>query len=211
MLGYDWLEVVLGIMQIETRKQIANLTSNILNPFLVGLIVILLLSFESTSSILDALKWSLILIAVGILPVFLVIVYLVQTGGLDSIFTNAREERTKLYLLTGVCVIVSGVILLQFGAPLILVATFIAALILILVFISINLWWKISVHTAVIAALVTILVILYGPIAAVSAVLLPLIAWARIKLRHHSLAQVTTGALLATLIVVVVFSFLGLV
>jgi len=211
MLGYDWLEVVLGIMQIETRKQIANLTSNILNPFLVGLIVILLLSFESTSSILDALKWSLILIAVGILPVFLVIVYLVQTGGLDSIFTNAREERTKLYLLTGVCVIVSGVILLQFGAPLILVATFIAALILILVFISINLWWKISVHTAFIAALVTILVILYGPIAAVSAVLLPLIAWARIKLRHHSLAQVTTGALLATLIVVVVFSFLGLV
>ncbi len=198
-------------MQIETRKQIANLTSNILNPFLMGLVVILLLSFESTSSILDALKWSLILTAVGILPVLLVIIYLVQTGGLDSIFTNAREERTKLYLLTGVCVIVSGIILLHFGAPLMLVATFIAALIEILVFISINLWWKISVHTAFIAALVTILVILYGPIAAVSAVLLPLIAWARIKLRHHSLAQVTTGALLASLIVVMVFYFFGLV
>ncbi len=198
-------------MQIETRKQIANLTSNILNPFLVGLVVILLLSFESTSSILDALKWSLILTAVGILPVLLVIIYLVQTGGLDSIFTHAREERTKLYLLAGICIIVSGIILLQFGAPLMLVAAFITALIEILVFISINLWWKISVHTAFIAALVTILVILYGPIAAVSAVLLPLIAWARIKLRHHSLAQVTTGALLATLIVIMVFYFFGLV
>ena len=198
-------------MQIETRKQIANLTSNILNPFLVGLVVILLLSFESTSSILDALKWSLILTAVGILPVFLVIIYLVQTGGLDSIFTHAREERTKLYLLAGICIIVSGIILLQFGAPLMLVAAFITALIEILVFISINLWWKISVHTAFVAALVTILVILYGPIAAVSAVLLPLIAWARIKLRHHSLAQVTIGALLASLIVVMVFYFFGLV
>ena len=141
----------------------------------------------------------------------LVIIYLVQTGGLDSIFTHAREQRTKLYFLTGVCVIVSGIILLQFGAPLMLVASFITALTEILVFLSINLWWKISLHTAFIAALVTILVILYGPIAAVSAVLLPLIAWARIKLRHHSLAQVTTGALLASLIVVMVFYFFGLV
>ena len=174
------------------------------------LVLILWLSFESTSSTADALKWSLILLAVGILPVFLVIFYLVQTGGLDSIFTHVREQRTKLYLLTGVCVIVSGIILLHFSAPLILVAAFIAALIEILLFISINLWWKISVHTAFIAALVTILVFLYGPIAAISAMLLPLIGWARIKLKHHSLAQVTTGALLSSLIIVVVFNFFGM-
>ncbi|MCK4368937.1 MAG: hypothetical protein KAV68_04645, partial [Dehalococcoidales bacterium] len=84
-------------MQIETRKRIANLTSHILNPFAVSLVVILLLSFESASSIADALKWSLILIAVSILPVFSVMVYLASSGRLDSIFTSVRGQRTKVY------------------------------------------------------------------------------------------------------------------
>jgi membrane-associated phospholipid phosphatase len=47
--------------------------------------------------------------------------------------------------------------------------------------------------------------------AAVAVVLVPLIAWSRIELKHHSLAQVAVGALLATSIVVVVFYLFGLV
>ena len=198
-------------MQIEMRKRIANLTSNILNPFLVSLVIILLLSFESTPSIVDALKWSLILIVVSILPVFSVTTYLVRNQRLDDLFIGVRKQRTKIYLLATVCAIVGCIILPYLGAPLMLVATFVAGLSAIVIFMCINLLWKISLHTALIAALVTVLLILYGSIAAVTAVLLPLIAWARIELEHHSLAQVTTGALLAALIVVVVFYLFGLV
>ncbi len=198
-------------MQIEVRKRVANLTSNILNPFLVSLAVILLLSFESTSGTLDALKWSLILIAVSILPVFSVVVYLVRRGRLDGVFTSARGQRTKLYWLAGVCASVGCVILVCCEAPLILVATFVAGLSAVVIFMGINLLWKISLHTAFITASVTVSVILYGWIAAVAVVLIPLMSWARIELKHHSLAQVATGALLAALIVVVVFYLFGLV
>ncbi len=198
-------------MQIEMRKRIANLTSNILNPFLVSLVIILLLSFESTSSTLDALKWSLILIAVSILPVFLVIIYLVRSERLDGIFTSVRGQRTKIYWLAGACTGVGCVILLYFGAPPILVATFVAGLSVVVIFMCINLSWKISVHTAFIAASVTVLVILYGWIAAVTVLLIPLMSWTRIELKQHSLAQVATGALLAALIVVKVFYLFDLV
>ena len=198
-------------MQIEVRKRIANLTSNILNPFVVSLAVILLLSFESTSSTLDALKWSLILIAVSILPVFSVVVYLVRRGRLDGVFTSVRGQRTKLYWLAGACAGVGCVILVYCEAPLILLATFVAGLSAVVIFMGINLLWKISLHTAFITATVTVLVILYGWIAAVAVVLIPLMSWARIELKHHSLAQVATGALLAALIVVVVFYLFGLV
>jgi len=193
------------------RRQIANLTSNILNPFLVSLVVILLLSFESTSSISDAIKWSLILIAVSILPVFLIIVYLVHNQKLEGIFVSPRRQRNKIYLLASVCAVVSCIILLYLGAPLVLVATFVAGLSAILIFTCINLLWKISLHTAFIAASVTVLIILYGSIGTVTAALLPPIAWARIELEHHSLAQVATGAILAALIVVVVFYLFGLI
>ena len=193
------------------RKRIANLTSNILNPFLVSLVVVLLLSFGSTSSTLDALKWSFILIAVSILPVFSVILYLARHGRLESIFTSIRSERTKVYLVASVCAGAGCVILHYLGAPLLLIATSAAGLLAVFLFMGINLWWKISLHAAFVAASVTALVILYGSMAAITVVLLPLIAWARIELEHHSPAQVTIGALLATSIVVVVFYLFGLV
>ena len=193
------------------RERIANLTSNLLNPFLVSLIIILLLSFEATSSILDALKWSLILIALSILPVYALIIYLVRSKRVESLFIHVRKQRTKVYLLAGVCVGLGYTILHYLGAPPMLMATSAAGLSVIVVFVCINLVWKISIHTAFIAALVAILIILYGWIAAVTVLVVPLIAWARIELAHHSLAQVVTGALLAVLIVVAVFYSFGLV
>lgn len=193
------------------RKQIANLTSNILNPFLVSFGVIILLSFESTSSVSDAIKWSLILIAFSILPVFAIIIYLVHSERLEGIFINVRRQRNLIYLLAGACLAVGYIILLYLGAPIILVAAFVAGLSAILVFMSINLLWKISIHTAFAAASVTVLTILYGSTGALTVMLVPPVAWARIELEHHSIAQVAAGALLAALIVVVVFHFFGLI
>ncbi len=193
------------------RERIANLTSNILNPFLVSLVLILLLSFKSTSSTLDAVKWSLISIAFSILPVFSVIIYLVRKQKLESLFIITRGQRTKIYLLAGVCAGVGCIILPYLEAPPTLRATFVAGLSGIVVFMCVNLLWKISLHTALVTASVTVLIILYGSIAAAIVVLVPLIVWSRIELKHHSLAQVAAGALLAASIVVVVFYLFGLV
>lgn len=193
------------------KKQIANLTSNILNPFLVSFAVILFLSFESTSSTADAIKWSLILVAVSVLPVFSVIVYLVHTRKLEGIFVSPRKQRNKIYFLAGVCAVVGCIIILYLGAPLVLVATFVAGLSAILIFMCINFLWKISLHTAFIAASVTVMIVSYGASGAVTAVLLPPIVWARVELEYHSITQAVAGALLAALVIAVVFYLFGLI
>lgn len=187
------------------RRRIADLTSNILSPFSVSLVIIVLLSFTAVSSLLDALKWMLISLALSILPVLLVILYLVRNGKLEAVFINIREQRTRIYLLAGSCAIVSYVILSYLRAPPALVAAFTAGLATVVIFTTINLWWKVSIHTAFVASAVTLLVMLYGWKAAGTVALVPLMAWARVESEHHSLAQATTGALLAALIVVVVF------
>ena len=187
-------------------KRIANLTSNILSPFLVSFVVILLLSFEASLreglGVLDALKWALIVVVVAILPVFLVTIYLVRNKRIDSLFIGVRKQRTKIYLLASVCAVVGNVIFIYFEAPLALVATFIAGLSAVVIFMGVNLWWKISIHTALVAASATILVMLYGWLAVATVALVAITAWARVELKYHSLAQVTAGALLATLIAV---------
>lgn len=187
------------------RTRIANLTSNILNPFWLSLAIILLLSFVSTSDTRDALKWALIAVVFSVLPVFLAIMYLVHKGSLDAVFTDIRRQRTKVYLLAGLSAIVSCIILALLRAPSILVSAFATGLLTIVIFLCINLWWKISLHTALVAASVTVLVMLYGWVATAAVALVPLTAWSRVELKRHSLAQAAIGAILATLIVVLVF------
>jgi len=197
-------------MQTGWKRRTARLTSNIVNPFLISLLMIILLSLTSTSSTFDAFKWILISVVLSILPVLTVIVYLVHNHRLEGIFIKARKQRNKIYLLASACAAVSCVVLYYLGAPRVLVASFVTALSAIVIFMCINLWWKISVHTAFVTASVTVLIILFGSLGAITAALLPPIAWSRIELEHHSPAQVASGALLAALIVVVVFYLFGI-
>ena len=90
-------------------------------------------------------------------------------------------------------------------------ATFTAGLAAIVIFMVINLFWKISLHTAFVAAAATLLIIVYNPVGAWTLVLVPLVAWARIEMKLHSPAQVTSGALLAAAIALIVFWCFGLI
>ncbi len=193
------------------KRRFAHLTSTILNPFIVSLAVVVFLSFQSTSSVGDGLKWSLLLIGFTVLPIFLVILYLVHKDKIDGIFIKVRQQRHQIYLIAIMCTVACCVILFSLNAPLVLVATMVAALSAILIFMLINFTWKISLHTAFAAGSVTVLVITYGATGALAAVLVPPIAWSRIELKYHSLTQTVAGALLSALIVFVVFHFFGLI
>src|SRR4030042_1329163 len=185
------------------RQRIANLTSKVLNPFLLCLALIVLFSFKSAASTSEAIKWALISTGLGILPVFLVIIYLLRQGKLDDFFIAAREQRTRVYVIGCLSAAAGCITLAVLGAPDILVAGFITGVSTAFIFAFINLWWKISLHTAIVAASATILVMMYGWVAAGTVALVLLTAWSRIELECHSLTQTVSGALLATLLVFV--------
>jgi hypothetical protein len=195
---------------LVNRKRTARIISDILNPFLVGLGALFLISFSSVSSPLSALKWVLVSAALSLLPVFLFIIYLVRAGRLDGIFTEVRRQRTRIYLMAIGCATVGYIVLVLLRAPSVLLASFMAGLVGVIVFMLINLRWKISLHTAFSAAVATVLVVLYGWVAVVGVGLVALVAWAKLETGSHTLAQVVAGALLAVLIVVIVFYPFGL-
>ena len=193
------------------KQQLARYTSAVLNPIILSPAFVVLLSFQSTSSTSDGLKWSLLLVGVTVLPISLVIFCLVHKDKLEGFFIKVRQQRNQIYLLASLCTVACCVILFSLQAPLVLFATTVSALSAMLVFMLINLTWKISLHTAFAAGSVTILILLYGTTGAFSAVLVPPIAWSRIELKYHSLGQTVAGALLSALIVIVVFHFFGLI
>ncbi len=193
------------------RKRIARVTSNILHPVVTGIALIIIVSFASAASVFDAVKWALIVIALSILPLFLALIYLVRSKKVDSYSANIRTQRTRLYILAAALSGVGSIIFHFLAAPLELTALFIAGFMSIVIFLLINLRWKLSNHTASIAALAMVAIILYGFWMVPIVVLIPLVVWARAELGSHSLAQGIAGAILTTSIIVLVFYLFGII
>jgi hypothetical protein len=193
------------------RETLAKLTTNTINPFLMSFIVIVLLAFRGAASTGEALKWAVIALAFSVLPVLATIYYLVRRKKLDGFYANPRRQRTGLYLLASVLAAAGYVTLWRLGAPVLLVAIFAAGLASIVVFSVVNLFWKISLHTAFMTGAASVLIIVYGAAAAWTVLLIPLVTWARITLKQHTPLQAGLGAILAAGIVTGVFGGYGLI
>jgi hypothetical protein len=191
------------------RERLAKLITNILNPFLISLVIIILLAYQATSRTADFFKWAAVAMALSVVPSFIIALFLVRKNKLDSFFSNPREQRYIIYLSATFLAALGCGLLWYFKAPQLMLNTFIAGLVSVVIFTGINYFWKISLHTAFVAASTALIIIVYGAAAAWTCVFLPPVAWARVELKQHSLAQVVTGGLLAAAIVVGVFTGLG--
>jgi membrane-associated phospholipid phosphatase len=193
-------------------ERAARIVSYALNPFLVTFVVIVLLAAEATSGDpAETARWAAVSLVLSVLPVFSAVLYLVRRREIDSIFIRRRRQRTRIYALASALGVIGCLVMWRFGAPRLLLTSFVAGLAAVVIFMVINLVWKISVHTAFVTASATILTIVYGATGALTLVLVPLIAWARLRLALHSTAQVAAGALLSGGIVAGVFWAFGMV
>ncbi|MFJ2029671.1 hypothetical protein [Streptosporangium sp. NPDC087985] len=121
----------------------------------------------------------------------------VRSGRLDSHHLVDRTSRTKPLLVAVAAVLAALVLLAGLGAPRLLVATVTAMLAALAVTVPITLKWKISFHAAVSAGTVVVLthVLPTVPTLVIGALITATVCWARIRLRHHTPAQVAAGAL----------------
>ncbi len=193
-----------------TKTELSHLISNGLSPLVVGLTVLALLSFESTAGLTEALKWFFLATILLIVPVLLIAIYMVNTGRMDSLFSNRRHQRHRIYVIGLFFDVLTIWLLTGLHAPVIMVAALVAGLASVVSFAFINLWWKISVHSSSIAALVTVLFVLYGWWAVFSLAVVPMMWWARVVLGQHTIAQVVAGSALSTIIVLITFSQYGI-
>jgi membrane-associated phospholipid phosphatase len=137
--------------------------------------------------------WSL----VGMLFTVVIPAVIVDRGVRSGRYTDhhlrEREQRAVPLGLAALSVATGVVVLLVAGAPREITALQIAVLVTVAVATGITLVWKVSFHAAVVAAAASVLTLLGGPWWALSWLAVPLVGWARLVLRAHTLAQVLAG------------------
>lgn len=120
---------------------------------------------------------------------------------------HVRRRQDRLIVLPGAIASVAlcggGLVLL--GAPREVTALVVAMLATLLAILAVTTRWKISVHTAVSGGAVALLALAYGPWPLAGGVLVALVGWSRVRLRHHTLAQALAGAALGAVVAGPVF------
>lgn len=155
----------------------------------------------------SAWLWAAVFITLSIVPPLLYVLWLVRSGRVSDFHLNIREQRTVPLLVALASATFSWFVLLTGGAPALLVTLAAGATIEVFLIFLLTLRWKISGHSAAVAGVAVLALMLFGQAAVLFTAAVPFVAWSRVRLRRHTLSQVVSGALLGGLMVALTILF----
>ena len=154
-----------------------------------------------------ALGWGLLIAVFAAGVPFAFILRGVRRGSYDNHHVGDWRRRPLILLVAGASVLVLLGLMLLGGAPrdlMALVVAMLAGLVLTLG-VTVLARWKVSLHAAVAAGTATTLVLVFGAWLFASWAAVALVAWARVRMRDHTVAQVLVGVALGALAAGTVF------
>ncbi len=188
----------------------ARAVSMVFTPFYLPLAGLLALFIFSYMSLMPIFYKSLVLLTVYLftilLPTLLIHAYRSYQGW-SRWQLGKRESRMVPYIIAIICYTLCYFLMSYFHVPQFMANILVAALLIQVVCAVVNVWWKISTHTAAIGgfegALVAFSILFaFNPLwwFCVILVFAGAVGTSRMILRQHSLSQVVTGFLSGTVI-----------
>jgi hypothetical protein len=185
-------------------KFIANAISLVFNPVIVILPVPFLLVLKTTHDANFALRWSII--SYGFIAL---IVLFVLAGVYFKFFTDFdvsnRKQRTLAYIFSLIAAFLYLLTIILFKGPLVLIIATIGLIAGLIVLGEVNRRIKASVHVATVSAIITAAAIVYGGVAYFALLLIPIIAWSRVKIKRHTPKEALIGGILGVIFTIIVY------
>lgn len=194
----------------QRYTKIAQALSWIFHPFVIVIPTMIVSMYATTGDLVGAIGWSALCVGFVIAPTLLYLRRKLKRKEYTDADVSVREHRFGIYIFGGVCELFCLATLIIFGAPQILIASFIAAILTLILGLLINTQTKVSVHMAAMGGCTAVLLYISPVLGILMVVVSIAVAWARIYLRQHTFGQVVIGFLVAVLAVFMVFSTLSI-
>jgi membrane-associated phospholipid phosphatase len=136
----------------------------------------------------------------------LFIFWLYATSRISDLDMSIRSERTQVFGAFVVSYALGAIDLAIIHAPAIMTASMAAFTASALLVQGITRFWKISTHALGITAPIVALMYLFGREPLPFLILIPLVCWARVYLRAHTVLQVLAGAALGAISTITFFA-----
>ncbi len=194
------------IAQQQPRRTGALVVARLLTELLAPIVLIVALLFavaiHASPSVGRGLLYGTITaFFAGGLP-YAIMMLGIRRGHLGDRHLTKRQER-PLMMVIGLGSVTVGLLLTWWlGAPRALFALVAAMVAGVAIALAITIFWKISIHTACAAGTLAILVLEFGASMWGLIPLVVAIAWARVTLKDHSIAQVLAGGVVGFVVAV---------
>ncbi len=186
---------VQAVPRPETWGQhLAHWISQAGSPPVMGLVLLLLILPRVSGPRLW--MWTGLYILLVMVAPLGFLLWQLHRGQVTDLDVHFRQQRTWSFAITCLSLLLAWTAMAFSGAPPVLLLMVGTSLVQWLALFLITLRWKISVHAASIAGTTLILVWGFGLAATPFVIVVPLVAWSRVKLRRHTPAQVIAGVLL---------------
>lgn len=185
-------------------KVIARVVSILLSPPIILLPAPFILVFKKTHDLMISLKWSAFS-GIFLFAMIVFVIFGIYKGFFSNFDVSNREERPRLFLVGGIVGILYLFTLTLLNGPRVLFILVLGILLGVVIIGILSRRFKASIHTASISAFSLSMVILFGLNYIPMLFLIPLMAWARVKLNKHTPAEVLVGGFLGLTLTIIVY------
>jgi membrane-associated phospholipid phosphatase len=202
----DPLGTTAPIKNRRVWRDLARILSTIFNPFLTALALFVILADVSAKSTDDF--WRLLFLSTFFTSIgpMIYVFWLYATDRISDLDMSVRHERESVFGAFVVFYLLGTIALWYTHAPKLLVAAMAGYTLSTFIVQYITRYWKISTHALGITAPLVAMTLLYGRGPLPFLILIPMVCWARVYLKAHTLAQVVAGAVIGTASVFLFFS-----
>lgn len=135
---------------------------------------------------------------------FLAILYFNQKKVVD-LYVSKRNARTPFFLIAITSYLFATAIFLVTNTKIMFLLA-LASLVVSIILMGINLFWKVSIHCAGVTGPIFALIFVFGISALPLTSIVGLVGWSRIKLKNHTFAQTFAGTIISLMVGIAVFT-----
>jgi len=188
------------------KDRLARWTSILFDSSVLSIPIFLAFGWIDAGTI--GLGWAiLILIIVTGIPLAYLVIGL-RYGWVSDMEMTQRSERPRFILISLSSDVLALLVLLFLHGPHLLSVIVLTYFCLAITMLTISRFWKISLHMAGVGGFSTALLYVFGIPMLWVFLSLPLVAWARLHRRKHTLAQLVIGAIAGILVAILTFGLI---
>lgn len=200
------------VARLEAAAQdpsvVARWVAGVFTPANVVLVVMAYVAARHSASVGEAALWWVVTLLLVVAVPYAILFRALRGGRVDDRQVVRRSQRPWLYVMALGCVAAALALLVLAGAPSQVVALVVAMGAGLAAMLLATLVAKASMHLAVAAGAVAVVVVEQPLVGAVLSVVLIPIAWARHRDGRHSVGQLVAGALIGGVTAYVVYASL---
>ncbi|MGA9697183.1 MAG: hypothetical protein WBQ62_12315 [Dehalococcoidales bacterium] len=194
----------------RAARWIADLT----NPSVLSVLLLLLIAFLKSHRPQDAAVWMGVIFALYILIPVGYVYFRMRASGIPSksifvLITFLKKHPRDILILSVVLGIPCLVLLILLKAPGILLAPVAALLVGSIVTALFNTFYRVSYHLTALTILAIMTVHTWGAIYLLLVIILPLVFWAKLRIREHTVPQLVEGMAVAAAVCLAVLLYYG--